>query len=119
MGRLNPEYLHKFSKNNNLLYGIKDIIKTGGKNKSNLKIIHEDFNFSIKIKTTRNKRKGITPLEFFRIQAALKKWPDSSSSSKDSYYKKVIRDFIFIQSSFLLSFSNDSLPKGLTLFIFI
>ena len=66
----------------------------------------KNFNFSIKIKTSKNKRKGITPLEFFRIQAALKKWPDSSSSSKDSYYKKVIRDFIFIQSSFLLSFSE-------------
>ena len=66
----------------------------------------KNFNFSIKIKPSKNKRKGITPLEFFRIQAALKKWPDSSASSKDSYYKKVIRDFIFIQSSFLLSFSE-------------
>ena len=66
----------------------------------------KNFNFSIKIKPSKNKRKGITPLEFFRIQAALKKWPDSSASSKDSYYKKVIRDFIYIQSSFLLSFSE-------------
>ena len=66
----------------------------------------KNFSFPLKIKTEKSKRKGITPLEFFRIQAALKKWPDKASSSKESYYKKVIRDFIFIQSSFLLSFSE-------------
>ena len=64
------------------------------------------FIFPVNIKAEKNKRKGISPLEFFRIQAALKKWPDRAVSSKESYYKKVIRDFIFIQSSFLLSFSE-------------
>ena len=66
----------------------------------------KNFSFPVKIKTETNKRKGITPLEFFRIQAALKKWPDKAISAKETYYKKVIRDFIFIQSSFLLSFSE-------------
>lgn len=58
------------------------------------------------IQSKNSKRKGINPLEFFRIQAALKKWPDNANSPKESYYKKIIRDFIFIQSSFLLSFTE-------------
>ena len=64
------------------------------------------FIFPKDIKKNKSKRKGLNPLEFFRIQAALKKWPDKSTSSKESYYKKIIRDFLFIQSSFLLSFSE-------------
>ena len=66
----------------------------------------KNFIFPKEFKKTNSKRKGITPLEFFRIQAALKRWPDKALSDKDSYYKKVIRDFLFIQSSFLLSFSE-------------
>ena len=66
----------------------------------------KNFIFPKEFKETNSKRKGITPLEFFRIQAALKRWPDKALSDKDSYYKKVIRDFLFIQSSFLLSFSE-------------
>jgi DNA mismatch repair ATPase MutS len=66
----------------------------------------KNFIFPKEFKETISKRKGITPLEFFRIQAALKRWPDKALSHKDSYYKKIIRDFLFIQSSFLLSFSE-------------
>ena len=66
----------------------------------------KNYTFTENFKTEKSKRRGLTPLEFFRIQAALKKWPESSSSSKETYYRKVIRDFLFIQSSFLLSFSE-------------
>ena len=64
------------------------------------------FIFPNDIKNSKSKRKGLYPLEFFRIQAALKKWPDKATYSKEIYYKKIIRDFIFIQSSFLLSFTE-------------
>ena len=66
----------------------------------------KNISFDVDIKSEKKRKKGITPLEFFRIQAALKKWPDSSVNEKDSYYRRVIRDFIFIQSNFLLSFSE-------------
>jgi integrase len=66
----------------------------------------KNISFDVQFQSDKKRKKGITPLEFFRIQAALKKWPDSAINDKDGYYRRVIRDFIFIQSSFLLSFSE-------------
>ena len=53
----------------------------------------KNISFDVQFQSDKKRKKGITPLEFFRIQAALKKWPDSAINDKDGYYRRVIRDF--------------------------